>query len=59
MRAKMDKLKGSAKQIEGKLTGDKIRTAQGTVQRMKGEIEGVVGRIARDVKRGVRRARGR
>ena len=54
MSAKSDKIKGRAKQIEGKLTGDEVRVAQGTLQRAKGDVEGVVSRIVRDVKRGVR-----
>jgi uncharacterized protein YjbJ (UPF0337 family) len=56
MGAKTDKIKGRAQQIEGKLTGDKVRVAQGTVERTKGQIEGVVARFASKVKKGVRRA---
>lgn len=54
-----DKIKGKAKQVEGKLTGDKVRTAQGTVQKAKGDAEGVVARVARKVKGVVRRAKTR
>jgi uncharacterized protein YjbJ (UPF0337 family) len=50
MGATSDKLKGRGKQIEGKLTGDKLRMAQGTAQRTKGEIEGAVASAVRDVK---------
>ena len=57
MGATRDKLKGRGKQIEGKLTGDKLRTVQGTVQRKKGEIEGVASRAVRAVKARVRRAK--
>jgi uncharacterized protein YjbJ (UPF0337 family) len=57
MSANRDKITGRAKQIEGKLSGDKIRVAQGTVQRAKGDIEDAMATFARDVKRGVRRAK--
>lgn len=41
-----DKLKGKAKQVEGRITGDKVREAQGTVEKTKGDIEGAVERTA-------------
>lgn len=56
MGATTDKIKGRAQQIEGKLTGDKIRMAQGTATRAKGKVEGAARRISRKVKAGVRRA---
>ena len=59
MGALIDKLKGKAKQIEGKLTGDKVRTAQGTVQKAKGDIEGAAARAGRKVKATARRAKSR
>ena len=40
MGAIKDKLAGTAKKIEGKLTGDRVRTAQGSVQKTKGDVEG-------------------
>lgn len=40
MGAIKDKLAGTAKKIEGKVTGDKVRTAQGSVQKTKGDVEG-------------------
>jgi uncharacterized protein YjbJ (UPF0337 family) len=55
MGAIADKIKGKAKQIEGKLTGDKVLVAQGTVEKAKGDIEGAASRVARNVKRTVRR----
>ena len=55
MSAKTDRIKGRAKQIEGKLTGDKVRIAQGTIQRVQGEVEGAVARVAREVKGDIRR----
>jgi len=57
MTARTDKIKGRVKQIEGKLTGDKVRVAQGTVQRAKGDVEGAVANLGRGVLRGVRRAK--
>jgi uncharacterized protein YjbJ (UPF0337 family) len=57
MSANSDKIKGTAKLVEGKLTGDKVRAAEGALQRAKGDIEGAVARIAHDVKRGVRHAK--
>lgn len=55
MGAIADKIKGKAKQIEGKLTGDDELVAQGRMQQAKGDIEGVASRVARQVKRTVRR----
>ena len=59
MGATTDKLKGKLKQIEGNLTGDKVRTAQGTVEKAKGDVESAVTRIVRKTKRAVRRATSR
>lgn len=39
-----DKLKGKAKKIEGKLTGDRVRQAQGTVEEKKGDLENAASR---------------
>jgi uncharacterized protein YjbJ (UPF0337 family) len=55
----MDKLKGKAKQIEGKLTGDKTRQAQGTAEKAKGDAEGVGERVVRKAKGVVRDLKGR
>lgn len=41
-----DKLKGKLKKVEGALTGDKVREAQGWVEEKKGEAEGAVERAA-------------
>lgn len=54
MGANTDKIKGTLKQMEGKLTGDKVRVAQGTVEKTKGDLEAAASRIARKVKRAVR-----
>ena len=59
MGATMDKLKGKAKQIEGKLTGDRVRTAQGTAEKAKGDLEGAANRAAARVKAGARRVKGK
>jgi len=52
-----DKIKGKAKQIEGKLTGDKLRQGQGTVQKAKGDVEGTVERTKRRAKARIDEAR--
>ncbi len=54
MGALKDKIAGTAKQIEGKLTGDKARTAQGTVQKAVGKVESAVSDVADKVKEGAR-----
>jgi uncharacterized protein YjbJ (UPF0337 family) len=57
MSAMADKIKGKAMQVEGKLTGDKVRHGQGTAKKAKGEAESMVGRAARKVKRVARSAK--
>ena len=52
-----DKIKGKAMQVEGKLTGDKVRSAQGVVEEKKGDAKGVVDRAVRKVKRVARKIR--
>jgi len=57
MGAMMDKVKGRLKKIEGKVTGDKVRSAQGTIEETKGDL-GLEGESAVDnVKAGVSRAK--
>jgi uncharacterized protein YjbJ (UPF0337 family) len=50
-----DKITGKLKQVEGTLTGDKVRVAQGTVEKAKGDLESAAARIARTAKRAIRR----
>ena len=45
MGAIKDKLAGSAKKLEGRLTGDKVRSAQGSVQKTKGDVEGKIDQL--------------
>jgi uncharacterized protein YjbJ (UPF0337 family) len=59
MGATFDKLKGKAKQAEGRLTNDRIREGQGKLEEAKAEVEGAASRAAARVKRGVRRMRDR
>jgi uncharacterized protein YjbJ (UPF0337 family) len=40
MGALIDKIKGKAKQLEGKLTGNNVLAAQGTAEKAKGDLEG-------------------
>jgi uncharacterized protein YjbJ (UPF0337 family) len=55
MGAIKDKIAGAAKKIEGKLTGDKVRQAQGSAQSTKGKIEAGAQRAAAKVKAAGRR----
>ena len=38
----IDRAKGKAKQVEGKLTGDRLRENQGIADQIKGNLKGVV-----------------
>lgn len=40
MGAIKDKIVGKAKQVEGRVTGDKVRETQGSARKAKGDIEG-------------------
>lgn len=53
MSALIDKIKGKAKQLEGRLTGNNVLEAQGTAEKAKGDLEGAASRVARKVKRAV------
>jgi len=50
MGAIIDKIKGKAKQLEGRLTGDKLRVAQGRAETAKGDLESAAARAARKMK---------
>ena len=50
MSAKMDKAKGKAKEVEGKLTGDKVRQIQGVAEQIKGNLKGVARKAETAVK---------
>jgi len=52
-----DKVNGKLKEIEGRLTGDKVRTAQGKVENKKGDIKAAGERAASRVRAGVSRAK--
>lgn len=45
-----DKIKGKMKQIEGRLTGDKVRTAQGTTEKTKGDVKAKASRVKMQAK---------
>lgn len=45
-----DKIKGKAKQIRGRLTGDNVLEAQGTVEKARGNLEGVMSRFVRNAR---------
>jgi len=55
----LDKIKGKAKEMEGRLTGDKLRTAQGKATTAKGEVKGMAERASSRVKAGVSRTKGK
>lgn len=40
--ANADKIKGKAKELEGRLTGDRVRQVQGAFEKTKGNVEGEV-----------------
>ena len=52
---KSDKIKGKAKQVEGRLTGD--RQMQGAAEDTKGDVKGAVDRAVTRVKAGVTRTK--
>lgn len=54
MSALTDKIRGKAKQLAGKLTGDNVLSARGTAAKAKGGLEGAASRVARQVKHTVR-----
>jgi uncharacterized protein YjbJ (UPF0337 family) len=57
MGALLDKIKGKLMKGEGKLTGDKVRSAQGHVVEKKGKVKGAVEEGVRRVKGKVSEAR--
>jgi uncharacterized protein YjbJ (UPF0337 family) len=57
MSAGKDKLKGTIMQVEGKLTDDPIRTAEGTLEKTKGNVEGVLARLRKRLKSAAHRVR--
>jgi uncharacterized protein YjbJ (UPF0337 family) len=59
MGAISNKIKGTAKAIEGKLTGDRVRSAQGKAQKGLGDIEGKVNRVSDRVRGKVAKAQDR
>jgi uncharacterized protein YjbJ (UPF0337 family) len=40
-----DKIKGKAKQLEGRLTGDKSRIAEGMADETRGNLKGVANKV--------------
>ncbi len=43
----MDKIKGKAKQVEGKLTGNQARQNEGAMQEIQGNLKGVAEKTKR------------
>jgi uncharacterized protein YjbJ (UPF0337 family) len=46
MSGEQDQVAGTAKELEGKITGDKARESEGAAQRAAGKVEGAVGDAA-------------
>lgn len=57
MGAITDKLKGKAKKMEGRLTGDRVREAQGGLEEKKGDLEQRASRVKNRVKARIDEAR--
>lgn len=45
----LDKVKGKLMKAEGKVTGDKVRQAQGSFEDTKGDVKGAVERVKNKV----------
>jgi uncharacterized protein YjbJ (UPF0337 family) len=45
-----DKLKGKAKQVEGDITGDRERHAEGTLDELKGKVKGKFEEVKQGIK---------
>lgn len=45
-----DKIVGKAKEVEGKVTGDKLREAEGKAQKKKGEVTDRVNKVKENVR---------
>lgn len=50
----IDKAKGKAKQVQGRVTGDKAREAEGVADELKGEAKGKLEELKTDAKRALR-----
>lgn len=50
----IDKIKGKAKQVQGRATGDRAKEAEGVADELKGKAKGAFEELKTDVKRGVR-----
>jgi uncharacterized protein YjbJ (UPF0337 family) len=50
----IDKVKGKAKQMEGRVTGNKTREAEGVIDEMKGKAKGAFEDVKADIKRASR-----
>jgi uncharacterized protein YjbJ (UPF0337 family) len=46
----IDKLKGKAKQVEGDVTGDRERHAEGRMDETKGKVKGKFEEVKQDIK---------
>lgn len=46
----IDKLKGKAKQVEGSITGDRSRQAEGVIDEKKGDAKGKFEEVKQNIK---------
>ncbi len=51
----IDKVKGKAKRVQGQVTGDRGKEAEGVAQEIKGKVEGAFDDLKTDVKRAVKK----
>ncbi len=51
----IDKVKGKAKQVEGRVTGNKVREAEGVADELKGKAKGAFEELKTTVKKAVRK----
>jgi len=54
-----DKAKGKAKEVQGRVTGDRLLEAEGVADQVKGKAKGAFEELKTDVKRAVRKKEGR
>jgi uncharacterized protein YjbJ (UPF0337 family) len=51
----IDKVKGKLKQVEGELTNDPVRKAEGQLDELKGNVKGAFEEVKNDIKKALRR----
>ena len=59
MGAIIDRIRGKAKKTEGRLTGNRVREAEGIGTETKGKVKSAVNRVADKARASVSRAKGK